>query len=111
TRIPLGSSGTDPRATIPPEASGSWWAPVFKLCFRSSRPFARVLDLGASGAAAPCRPTRSARVAIAAAVGWRPPRPVSLGKTTLLNATERHLDRAPGVVTMGRSPDLGLPTR
>jgi hypothetical protein len=44
-------------------------APIFKLCFRSSEPFAGVPDLDASGAAARRRPPPSARVAVAVAVG------------------------------------------
>jgi cold shock protein len=47
-------------------------APVFKLCFPSSAPFAGVFDLDASSAAARRRPLRSARVAIAVAVGCPP---------------------------------------
>src|SRR4029450_7568335 len=44
-------------------------APIFKLCSRSSAPLIGVWDLGAIGVAARHRPPRSARVAVAAAVG------------------------------------------
>ena len=44
-------------------------APVFKLDFRSSAPFAGVSDLNASGACAHRRLPRSVGVAVAAAVG------------------------------------------
>jgi hypothetical protein len=44
-------------------------APIFKLCFRSSAPFAGVLDPGASSAAARRRPPPFTGVAVAVAVG------------------------------------------
>jgi hypothetical protein len=64
--------------------------PVFKLCFRSSQPFVGVCDLGGSGAAARRRPPRSARVAVAAAVGRCPCGPSHVGKVTLVNVCQCH---------------------
>src|SRR4029453_5443989 len=68
-------SGTRSRSTLtwpsPQTVDGAWpvLAPIFKLCFGSSEPFVGVCDLGDLGVAARRRPPRSARVAVAAAVG------------------------------------------
>jgi hypothetical protein len=62
--------------------------PVFKLCSRSSAPFAGVCDLGRLGATARHRLQSSAGVAVATAVG-RPPGSRPPGKITLLNVLER----------------------
>jgi hypothetical protein len=65
--------------------------PIFKLCSRSSAPFAGACDLGALDAAARRRPQRFARVAVTTAVGLRPRPLAHVGKITLLNVVERQL--------------------
>src|SRR5215216_3089132 len=106
-------SGTRSRSTLTwpsPQTVDTAWAcacPDLQLCFHSSDPFIGVFDLGAPGAAAHRRPPRSARVAVAAAVGHDPgAMPAALPAGELIDVAVRGAKVAPPAAAL-----IHLPTQ